>query len=200
MAASPVTCPECGASVDAAQTRCWLCQGELIVQAELVDRAPRSAAIGPANREASALQFSLQSLLLVITLAAVCLGALVAAPPLGVLALIIAAPALVRTWITGAAARGAGSQRTLADKVMGFFASAAIAVAAFVAAGIAFFTSCTLSVVAAAGVGSVAGNAPGGADLFDALWKGGLAFCGISSVLAFIGMFWITWPAKRRSG
>jgi hypothetical protein len=83
---------------------------------------------------------------------------------------------------------------------MSFLASVAIAFAAIMAAGIAFFTACTISLFGGAAVGEIAGGAsPGGQDLLQVVLMCGLGFCVIASLAAFIGMFWITWPAKRPS-
>jgi hypothetical protein len=185
-------CSECGAELGPNDARCWLCRRDLVIEAALVEPDAPPVIIRP---PVSPLQFSLETLLLIVTLSAVCLGALVAMPGLGVLLLVIAVPALVRTCLTGIRSKQSGGKLTATDKVMAFLASAAITWAALAAAGMAFFTACTVSLFTGAAIGEVAGNS------FDSrtgellLWSA-VAFCGLVSLAAFIGMFWVTWPAR----
>src|SRR5262245_58847993 len=88
-------CPECGAELAAGQTQCWLCRGTPGGEAKSEPaRLPRSAAA-----ENASAQFSLSSLMLVMTLIAVCLGLLKVSPGYGILLIIVATPALVRTMV-----------------------------------------------------------------------------------------------------
>lgn len=185
-------CRECGAELGAGDERCWLCRRDLVIDAEVVELEPP-----PVVRPAvSPLQFSLETLLLIVTLSAVCLGALVAVPGLGVLLLVIAVPALVRTCLTGIRSKKLGGKLTATDKVMAFLASAAITWAALIAAGMAFFTACTASLLTGAAISNVAGNSLDSAAGNFLLWTA-VAICGAASIAAFVGMFWLTWPARR---
>jgi hypothetical protein len=190
-------CPECGAELKVDDERCWLCRRDLVINAELV-ATPMAAGQSPFSA-VHPLQFSLETLLLIVTLSAVCLGALVAAPGLGVLALIIVVPALIRTCLTGISSKRLGGKLTLADKIMAFLASAAITWAALVAAGIAFFAACTVSVFGAVAVGQAQGSRPIDNSLANFLLWTAVVFCGVVSIGAFAGMFWLTWP-KRQTG
>ncbi len=194
--ASDLRCPECGAELRPRDERCWLCRSDRVIDAELVEspatNAP-SAAVHP-------LQFSLETLLLIVTLSAVCLGALVAAPGLGVLALVIAVPALIRTCLTGISAKRLSGKLTATDKVMAFLASAAITWAALVAAGIAFFAACTVAVFAAVAVGQAQGSERIGDSVMSFLLWTALVFCGAVSIGAFAGIFWLTWPRRPTGG
>jgi hypothetical protein len=163
------------------------------VQAQVVARA--ESRYGPYGNP---LQFSLESLLLVTTLIAVCLGAAVSVPGLGIVALFIAVPALVRTCLTGVAAKQTGQRLTATDKIMTFFASTAITLAAFAAAGIAFFTACTVSVLTGVAVGNAAGNNPAVNAVGQFLILIAMILCCAVSVAAFVGMFWNTWPRRGR--
>jgi hypothetical protein len=163
-----------------------------VIDAEIVEGQLPPVASRPGS---SPLQFSLETLLLIVTLAAVCLGALVTVPGLGVLLLIIAVPALVRTCLTGISAKKQGGKLTTADKVMAFLASAAITWAAFAAAGMAFFAACSLSLLTGVAVGEVADHNLNEAATNFLIWSA-VAFCGVVSVAAFVGIFWLTWPAR----
>ncbi|HZN35907.1 MAG TPA: hypothetical protein VFB80_18890 [Pirellulaceae bacterium] len=186
-------CPECGAELRPGDGRCWLCRRDLAVDAEVVDPAPAAAAA-----KAAPLQFSLETLLLIVTLSAVCLGALVAAPGLGVLLLVVAVPALVRTCLTGSSFKQKSGKLTAADKVLAFVASAAITWAALMAAAMAFFTACTISVLGACAVGSAGGSSAIDQSLQTVLLWIAIIFCAATSIAAFVGMFWVTWPRATR--
>lgn len=185
-------CPDCGAVPLAGADKCWLC-GRML--------SPESRVIGkPGSDETSAspFQFSIETMLLVTTLIAVCLGALVSLPGLGVVALFIAVPALVRTCLTGVSAKRHGQPLTATDKVMSFFASAAITWAAFMAAGMAFFATCTVSLFTGMALGSAADSYPAINAVGQILIVIAMILCCVASIGAFVGMFWVTWP--RRGG
>jgi hypothetical protein len=175
---------------------CWLCHRSLTVKGELIRETDKINQLkrSPVNP----LQFSIESLLLVTTLIAVCLGAAVSVPGLGIVALFVAVPALVRTCLTGVAAKQTGQRLTATDKIMTFFASSAITLAAFMAAGIAFFTACTVSVLTGAAVAQVAGSSPPVDAVAQFLILIAVILCCAVSIAAFVGIFWTTWPRKGR--
>lgn len=187
-------CPECGAELRPGDARCWLCRRDLVVDAEIVEPVPPPVV----TARPAPLQFSLETLLLIVTLSAVCLGALVAAPGLGVLLLVVAVPALVRTCLTGSQFKQKSGKLTAGDKVMAFVASAAITWAALTAAAMAFFTACTVSVLGACAVGSTTGASAIDQSVQNIFLWGAIVFCAAASIAAFAGMFWITWPRATR--
>jgi hypothetical protein len=197
---SAAGCPECGARVKPADATCWLCGRELAVRAEVVEdfsESPFAASWSPrVGVQPKPFQFSIESLLLVITLAAVCLGAFVATPGLGVLALIVAAPALLRTVYEGHQARQRGKSLTLSEKLLSFAASAGIALAALSAAAGAFFAACTASILAVCFASAAAPNQNlGGAE--NTIFIICAVVCGVASLAGFAGIFWLTWPKRR---
>ena len=200
-ASAPHSCPECGARVKPADQKCWLCGRELVVTAEVVEdfaESPFAASWSPrADAKSVPFQFSLESLLMVITLAAVCLGAFVATPGLGILALIVAAPALLRTVYEGHQARRRGKSRTLTEKLLSFAASAGITVAALSAAAAAFFTACTASVLAVCFTASATGNRGMGSGTEQTIFVVCAIVCVIATLAGFVGIFWLTWPRRR---
>lgn len=201
LARSPYACPECNARIKPTDDKCWLCGRELVVMAEVVEsfsESPFAASWSPrADAKPVPFQFSLESLLMVITLAAVCLGAFVATPGLGVLALIVAAPALLRTVYEGQQARRRGKQFTLSEKLLSFAASTGIALAALSAAMAAFFTACTASVLAVCVTAASTGNQSWGSNAEQTIFTVCAIVCGIASLAGFIGIFWLTWPKRR---
>jgi hypothetical protein len=188
-------CPACGAQVQPTSTACWLCQEPLaspaeIVEAELVEPTPPPIipAWEQARRTASPLQFSLESLMLVITLVAVCLGMIVAMPGVGVLVAIVAAPALVRTLIAGFQQRAAGSQMTLSEKALTFLASTGITMAVLAAGGTAFASACFASCLVALGVSSA--TTPSG-RINEEYWI--YIVLGFSSLVGLATTVWLFW-------
>jgi hypothetical protein len=90
-------------------------------------------------------QFSLSTLLLVMTYAAVLIGTFTAQPGVGLAMAFLTAPAVVRTCYVGMRKKARGERLSWAGKVGVFFASAML-VAVIVAASIgAFFAVCVIS-------------------------------------------------------
>jgi hypothetical protein len=135
-------CPECGAPLAAGQARCWLCQR----RHEEPHAANPYAAPRPIAAE-TPLQFSLASLLLLITFVAVCFGAFWTAPGLGVLLIILGVPALIRTAIATNRRQQAGGPSTFVDKIGVFLVSLLIMSAVWMSSAVAFAVVCTLGVV-----------------------------------------------------
>jgi hypothetical protein len=132
-------------------------------------------------------QFSLASLILVMTLVAVCLGVLMAAPGLGILLIIVAVPALVRTVVSGSQQKRTGAPLSLGQKVVAFLMSLGLMIAVGIAGIIAFEIACwgSCAVVAAA-----AGE--GGGALYTGLILGAVAGLGTIGYL-----FYLTMPRRQ---
>lgn len=147
-------CPACGAIIERAWSHCWLCGSDLVRTPDGLKVAPGSATIQTAARPpvlTSPTSFSLQSVMLVVTLAALVLGSFSIAPGLGIFLAIVCVPALIRTAIM---LRRRESQGTAADaksKAIMFAASLAVVAVAGVAASIAFGIVCTTSGLVALG-------------------------------------------------
>jgi hypothetical protein len=163
-------CRDCGAAVTPEATCCWLCGKDLRADATggtgvlpvrggaLATRQGRAAeaaatpqgaasespfapGAGPAERR-TLFQFSLASMLLIITLCAVVLGAFSVAPVLGIGLAVLATPALVWTCVTAMRRRARGQPMDPVAKVSLFVAALAIAALVAVAAGVAFYVTC----------------------------------------------------------
>ena len=90
-------CPQCGASNVAETTQCWLCHAVL-------PPAVAGALRVPTNEDGTRsvpTTFSLATILLVITLIAVCLGVFRVSPGFGVAIVCFAVPALIRSVVVG---------------------------------------------------------------------------------------------------
>ena len=125
-------CPECGAKIRADQNRCWLCFRTLPPIAESPQENPADAISLPSEpsklgsgrgtqSSGSIAQFSLATILLVITLIAVCIGVFRISPGLGVIVVAIATPALFATVIIAEEVMVKHGERlTIADKIVAF--------------------------------------------------------------------------------
>jgi len=186
-------CPECGASVKPQDATCWLCRRSLVALAELVQPATSPFRPGHAPRaRANPAQFSLETLMLVITLIAVCLGMIMALPGLGILVAIVAAPALVRTLVAGYQDRVAGSPMTLGEKLLTFAASTGVTLAVLVTGGTAFGAACFGSCLVVVGIqGGVLGGGPGTEALAYVL-------LGISALVGLATAGWLFWLLRPR--
>lgn len=155
---TPVQCPSCGASVSPGQSSCWLCHAPLAA-----DETPASPfAPGHPFVPRAAGQFTIATILLVTTLIAVCLGLFRYSPGLGVLLIVFAAPALVRTVFVGRREQRLGRRLTTGGKIGQFFVSLIIMYAVWMAAGMAFFMTCAGSLGLAAVANSAAPETGGG--------------------------------------
>ncbi|MGI8981062.1 MAG: hypothetical protein ACR2FY_17690 [Pirellulaceae bacterium] len=136
----------------------------------------------------SAGQFSLATVFLIITLIAVCLGTLRLAPGVGVLLMIVAAPALIRTCIVGVKEKRGGHSLSIGEKLIAFLASSAIVVLVGVAGLIAFQIACWGSCAAVAGIQQKEGE--------NAMLIGIGIGC-IAGLGTIIWLIWKTWPRKK---
>lgn len=134
------------------------------------------------------LQFSLATILLVMTLIAVCFGAFGISPGLGLAVAAFAAPALIRTLVVGAQQKRAGQRLSIADKLTAFLASLGIMILVAVAAIVAFQIACwgTCGIIAAADSQSLVDEA------------GFIASVVVGSAAAIAVGIWILWATRPR--
>ena len=159
--------------------------------------APSAAQLAP-PKWVNPAQFSLETLLLVITLVAVCLGMIMAEPGLGIVVAIVATPALVRTLVAGYQQRKAGTPMTLGEKLLTFAASTGVAVAVLVTGGTAFAAACVGSCFVALGV-SQGGSGPGWNQTFEQVVIPGLLIFSATIGLATAGwLFWVLRPRRAK--
>jgi len=174
---SPTRCPECGAEVAAGQGKCWLCQRSAVVTAN-----PNPYA-SPAPTENIDWQFSIESLFLVTTLIAVCLGLILWSPGLGILFSLLVAPALIRTVVDAAQHKRGGSRLNVVGKIGSFLLSICVIVAVGIASCVAGATVCTAG---AAVVGA------GGVNESATVLVLGIGAC--ATLASFVGLLWTTRP------
>ena len=169
-------CPECGANVRTEANRCWLClrplppiEDSLPADAISLPTAPSKPGSGHGTQPSeTTAQFSLATILLVITLIAVCFGVFRISPGLGVIVAAIATPALFATVIVAENVMVKRGQRlTFANKIVafvGFFGVFSLLAAAMFGA---LMTSCGILATGMEGQPRTAGLlVAGGAALF----------------------------------
>jgi hypothetical protein len=141
-------CPGCGADQWSPESVCWLC-GYTPGGAFAHRQAP---AASPPRQIAAAKSFSLATLLLLMTLAAVWLGLLATAPGLAIFACILLLPAVVRTAMVvqrrAVAGRGVSPSEKLALGATSLLVSGVVLVVAAVAS-IGTFCAVCLGVASA---------------------------------------------------
>ena len=168
-------CPECGAEVAGGQARCWLCERKLHGPEPINPYAPPPSAAGNVPS-----QFSLASLLLIVTLVAVGVGLFRLAPGLGVLLAFFSLPALARTTIDVTKHKQRGAPLGVLGKVGSFVVSLVVVLTVTVAALAASFTVCAVGLQATERLPQVM--------LFIAF--GGLGV----GLLVMSWLFWLTRP------
>jgi hypothetical protein len=191
---SAAHCPSCGARVQAQAARCWYCEGEL----RLVD--PRSlpgriqaamTAVPPLPQPGEPLQFSLTTLLVVLTFVAACLGISVAVPPLGIPLSVIAAGGLVRTLAVGHYYRRLGMPYLLDDRIGEFTVSCGIMIGAVGVLLVSLLAAGIIGLSAAAAIGQL--GLPRELEIV-LLWT----YCAAGVLAPLAASGWFLWATRPR--
>jgi hypothetical protein len=176
-----IGCPHCGATNVRWDPTCWLCKQPLPTGASAVEAPILAEVVGMQP------QFGLSTLLLVVTVACLCLGLVSIAPGLIVPLVAIVLPAIVRSVVS---ARNAAGPVSVGDKLATFAASLGLIVLIWIAGLVALGTACTLIVIG------------GAANNFDNSIVGMIIVATIFAVLATLGLMgwllYITWPSKNK--
>ncbi len=181
--ADAVRCPDCGALLKRGEIKCWLCGRE-----QQPDGSEPSSPFAVAPRKTAG-QFSLATVFLIITLIAVCLGTLRLAPGVGVLLMIVAAPALIRTCVVVAKEKRGGHSLSIGEKLVAFFASSFIIILVGVAGFIAFQIACWGSCAVVAGIPQQTEN--------ESPFIVGVSTGCIAGLGTILWLIWKTWPRKK---
>ena len=197
LSSSEPHCRDCGATIKPQDHQCWLCHRSLVVEAELVEPSSPLASHYVPPKRVNPAQFSLETLMLVITLIAVCLGMIMALPGLGIVVAIVAAPALVRTLIAGYQDRQAGTPMTLGEKLLTFAASTGVTLAVLVTGGTAFAAACAGMCFVALGLENAGGGLMGGSfgEKLVFVLLGASALIGLGTAG---WLFWILRPRRTK--
>jgi hypothetical protein len=151
------SCPDCRADVPASAVLCWRCR-------RVFPKGPRAEGaivvaegVNESLENRTKFQFTLASILLILTFAAVLMSIIVTVPGLGILLAILSVPALARTAYVSMYRGSRGRPLTIGEKAGIFIAWISLGLVVLVATGVAFFVSC-LAIFAS---GSSAGYGPG---------------------------------------
>jgi hypothetical protein len=196
-------CPACGAYVEAGEGGCWFCErqlgpGDRRIPIRVHGESLTEVIVGKLGRPEPGLQFSLETLLVVTTLIAACLGISVAVPLLGIPLSVIAAGGLIRTLVVGKQYQRLGLPFPLVEKGTEFVVSCGVVVAAI---GVALFTLAATGCLGGAAAFSLEHiRRSGGPSDLDELFSAALAIAYIGlAVGAPIGsMVWVFWATRPR--
>lgn len=184
-------CTKCGASNLTAANTCWLCLQPL-APAPAMPESESASSERPREPAPGRWTFSLESVFLVITLIAVCLGALSQYPSLGIPMAIFALPALVRTTLVvqrrqGSRAVPAGTKISL---FLGSFVVTAIICIVVCVTAVATFCGVACSILAVSGEGSFRDEASS---------SRAVALGGLAALVACIGLLilLVRWTRTR---
>jgi hypothetical protein len=145
----PTDCPECGAPLPAGQTSCWLCQRQQHPGEQQNPYAPPR----PIPGEDVPGGVSPATVILLLTLGAVCLGVFWLMPGLGVLLVFVLTPTLIRTGRVAGLRRRAGVPLSPGETLGIFFRSWFLMGAIGVAGLVAFMAVCVAGALASESVG-----------------------------------------------
>lgn len=144
------TCSDCGATLPETADSCWLCKRSVVEGQSPFSEEP----ISSIERRA-AFQFSIATMMMLVTLCAVIMGAFSVSPGLGIALAVLAAPAWLRTCMVAARRRGRGRPMTAQEKMWAFGGSLGVVAAIVIAAGIAFYATCWAGFFGGAAVSSL---------------------------------------------
>jgi hypothetical protein len=134
----PRYCPDCGAEVGSQSVLCWCCRHSLLQTAPALSQV---LSVGQIH-ERTKFQFSLASVMLIVTFAAVLMSIYTMLPGLGIALMVLSAPALVRTAVVAMYKGSRGKPLTFGEKAGIFLAWMGVALVVIIAAAIGFFVSC----------------------------------------------------------
>jgi len=187
VAATPTFCPSCGAGTEPDRTHCWLCHAPLdVVPAQAVPAVPPDPKLAAANPA----QFSIATVLLVTTLVAVLLGVFRLNAGLGVMLLVLAVPALVRTASVARREKRHGQRITTGGKIGHFFLSLLIMYGVCTAATSAFTIAAMGTCLAALATSSASEGVATGVAIV------GVILSLIVGLVAAGAILWATWPKR----
>jgi hypothetical protein len=118
-------CAECGAAIPSGAERCWLCHGQALAGGG----RPAPPAQAARRESRTAWQFSIATLLILMTVTAVLFGVGEMSPGLAGALAVLVVPALAATAVSAARLRSHGVELTLSEKVSLFAGKLAVVLA-----------------------------------------------------------------------
>jgi hypothetical protein len=160
-ASKPRYCPDCGAEVAPQAVICWCCRHSLLQSASAGSQLVSVEAVDENARhihERTKFQFSLASVMLIVTLAAVLMSIYTMAPGLGIALMVLSVPALIRTAVLAMQKGSRGKPLAFAEKAGIFLAWIGLGIVIIIAAGLAFFVSCLAGLPGGEGAAMLLGS------------------------------------------
>ncbi len=203
----PAVCPDCGAANALSARQCWLCHRPLGSAAPLASASRISSENAPTQKNAAIAMwtaspykrdkagrgpatFSLATLMLLVTLAAVLCGLTAVAPGLGIPLAVLVTPALVRTFAATNVHRAQGTEPTTEAKIGMFLASIGLMVLIMIAGFAVFFVGCCATF-------SMATASPARGSSIPII--AAIVFTCIAVLVVMIWMIFINWPRKSKT-
>jgi hypothetical protein len=180
-------CPDCGASVAREAGQCWLCRRQL---GDFQERDAAAKQVVMHQQPRAGLSFRLNSLMLTVTLIAVCLGVLRLAPGIGIAFSILVTPAFVRAVFAARMQRVAGQPMNTLEKTLAFIASLGIVVTIATAACCTFYLTCWIPVLPGLAINNL-----------DAVGIGlvvGICLGGIAGIAVAVVLILKLWPLRKK--
>jgi hypothetical protein len=151
-------CADCGAVNPVGVSQCFLC-GRKFDGGGMSIAPPgggtNAGDLSTARPSAQGIStYSLSSLFLIVTLAAVCFGLISQAPGLAIPLIVLITPAILNTFIKSRKQQRAGSEFTTGDKIRVFASSVGVVLSVIVAGAVAFLAACFVSCTAMLGTNS----------------------------------------------
>lgn len=191
MAKSPPVeiCPHCSTKQLGPSEKCWLCEKVFADEFSSAVDPKGTANVGLPSplHDPVQVSFSLATLLLLMTLASVCLGLFAIYPGLGIFACLIAMPVFFRTLTVVRHREKRGQKVSASEKMVMFITSFAIGSVLSIVVGVAAF--CSFCGVCLA----VFSGAEGKGDLFAL--AGGICLLGVVAIVACIAL--VKWIRRR---
>jgi hypothetical protein len=155
----PRYCLDCGAEVRPDAILCWCCRHSLLESEAEYALALKELHGSPFGTEPrTKFQFSLASIMIVMTLLAVLMSIYTMAPGLGIALMVLSVPALIRTVVLAMQRGSRGKPLTFGQKAGVFAAWIGLGVVIVIAAGVAFFVSCLVGLPGGAAVAITFGS------------------------------------------
>ncbi len=149
-------CPSCNARQVPGDLQCWLCGAKASVAA-LAGSRPDTSSPSLPDVAQTAGRFSLATLMLFMTLAAIVCGVIGIAPGLGIFLAIVLIPILAHTFILSSREESRGHALRPGQMIQLFLMSVAVVCMTGLAASIAFGVTCFAGFWAGAAAGSAVG-------------------------------------------
>jgi len=184
----PRTCDQCGAANSATRRECWQCGAQITSLVSSESDVNLFASPAVPEQEFSTGQ-NLSSLLLLVALAAICLGIAAIAPGLAIVLAVLAVPALIRTSGILGRRQQRGVMSNFVEKILLFVGSFGVILVIVVSVVITFFAICF-------------GGGLGTLSVFEFLGKSNFTDPGLAILFGFVvgiaASLWVLIKLARR--